>query len=164
MVKWTAGDDRLAASCLCYRACGQHFMFTSTSDIFHNWYVLGENKWCTNIWTLIILEMLVPIAGQEIDCEITFLLFTSHCRSVLYSNTVTMLFLESAVNNTKTLSTSLPADDFISCYKLFISLRSWKVILTWNKALLWSHSVIPRGGWLFVFMISWQQTPLLCSQ
>lgn len=63
----------------------------------------------------------------------------------------------------KTLSTSLSANDFISQYKLFISLRSWKVILTWNKALLWSSSVIPRGGWLFVFMISWQQTPLVSS-
>ncbi len=43
---------------------------------------------------------------------------------LLYGGTVTMLFLECAVNNTKTLSNSLAADDFISQHKLFISLRS----------------------------------------
>lgn len=113
--------------------------------------------------TLIILDVLVLVAGQEIDCEITFLCFAPRCRFTLYESTVTTLFLECAVNNTKTLSTSLATDDFIRQYKLFISLRSWKVVLTWNKALLWSNPVIPRGGWLFVFTISWQQPPLVCS-
>lgn len=75
---------------------------------------------------LIILDMLVLVVGWEIDCKIIFLFFffLLLAASGLYSSALTMLFLECAVNNTKTLSSLLATDGFISQYKLFISLRS----------------------------------------
>lgn len=110
----------------------------------------------------------VLVVGWEIDCKIIFLFFFFFlllAASGLYSSALTMLFLECAVNNTKTLSSLLATDGFISQYKLFISLRSWKVILTWNKALLWSNSVFLVGAgslslWYFDNKPHWS---VLCS-
>lgn len=140
-----------------HAACGRDFLCT-TWDVTHHRRRAVEIKWSENTWTLT-----VPWQYGRYGKQWNRPIFTPCCCSALHDNTVTMLFSDCAVNNTKTLSTSLAADDFISRLKLFISLRSWKVILTRNKALLWSNSVIPGGGWLFVFMIFWQQTPLVCT-
>lgn len=132
MAKCTAGGGRVAASrhiATSVSMWERDFLYTSTCDISHHWRRTEGIKWSKNTWTLIILDMPVLVARR--DCEIISLSF-SHLAActALYGNTVTMLFLECAVNNTKTLPTSLAADDFISQYKLFIILRSEKVILT----------------------------------
>lgn len=139
-------------------ACGRQIICTFLHLTFSHKLRTGGTKWSKDTRTLIILDMLVLVMGAEIECEIIshfFIPRRRRCRlAKRYFNNVVLRMC--CLATPKTLSLSLATDDFIRLYKLFISSRSWKVISTWNKALLWSSSVIPRGGWLFVFVISWQ--------
>lgn len=130
MAKCTAVGDITAAVNIWERG----FLYTSLCDISQHWRRIEG------------INLNVLAAGREINCEIRFLSFTSSCYSAWRCSTVTMLFLDCAVNNTKTLSTSLAVDGFISQYKLIISLRSWKVILTKTKLCFEQNPVIPGGG------------------